>query len=71
MPPHPPVTHPLPPRQVYLGGYDLEEAAAEAYDMAVLKTKGPGVATNVRALTPTRPRPLSLDGPLPRAARAL
>ncbi|KAF6252456.1 AP2-domain-containing protein, partial [Scenedesmus sp. NREL 46B-D3] len=33
-------------RQVYLGGYELEEAAAEAYDMVALKCKGPGCATN-------------------------
>jgi hypothetical protein len=33
-------------RQVYLGGYDGEEAAAEAYDMAALKSKGPGCPTN-------------------------
>jgi hypothetical protein len=33
-------------RQVYLGGYELEEAAAEAYDMAALKCKGPGCLTN-------------------------
>ena len=36
-------------RQVYLGGYEAEEAAAEAYDMAVLKTKGPGAYTNFPA----------------------
>lgn len=33
-------------RQVYLGGYELEEAAAEAYDMAALKCKGRGCPTN-------------------------
>jgi hypothetical protein len=33
-------------RQVYLGGYDDEEAAAEAYDMAALKSKGAGCPTN-------------------------
>ncbi len=27
-------------RQVYLGGYEKEEHAAEAYDVAVLKVKG-------------------------------
>jgi hypothetical protein len=34
-------------RQVYLGGYDEEEDAAEAYDVAILKCKGPKVATNL------------------------
>lgn len=29
-----------PRRQVYLGGYEREEHAAEAYDVAVLKVKG-------------------------------
>ncbi len=32
--------------QVYLGGYEHEEHAAEAYDVAALKSKGPGVKTN-------------------------
>lgn len=36
-------------RQVYLGGYEAEEAAAEAYDIAVLKTKGTGARTNFPA----------------------
>lgn len=31
---------------MYLGGYELEEAAAEAYDMAALKCKGRGCPTN-------------------------
>jgi hypothetical protein len=29
-----------------LGGYSDEEAAAEAYDLAALKVKGPNVHTN-------------------------
>lgn len=33
-------------RQVYLGGYDDEDAAAEAYDVAALKCKGSNVKTN-------------------------
>ncbi|EIE25596.1 AP2-domain-containing protein [Coccomyxa subellipsoidea C-169] len=33
-------------RQVYLGGYENEEHAAEAYDVAALKCKGPRVRTN-------------------------
>jgi AP2-like factor, euAP2 lineage len=33
-------------RQVYLGGYEQEEHAAEAYDVAILKCKGRRVATN-------------------------
>ncbi|PRW05820.1 pathogenesis-related genes transcriptional activator [Chlorella sorokiniana] len=33
-------------RQVYLGGYEQEEHAAEAYDIAVLKTKGRHAKTN-------------------------
>ncbi len=33
-------------RQVYLGGYEAEEHAAEAYDVAALKCKGPRVKTN-------------------------
>ncbi|BDA41853.1 probable AP2-like ethylene-responsive transcription factor PLT2 at C-terminar half [Coccomyxa sp. Obi] len=33
-------------RQVYLGGYEKEEHAAEAYDVAALKCKGPRVRTN-------------------------
>ena len=33
-------------RQVYLGGYEHEEHAAEAYDVAALKTKGRCVQTN-------------------------
>ncbi len=34
-------------RQVYLGGYECEEHAAEAYDIAALKNKGPsGTKTN-------------------------
>mmetsp|Transcript_17696 Transcript_17696/g.36245 ORF Transcript_17696/g.36245 Transcript_17696/m.36245 type:complete len:665 (+) Transcript_17696:561-2555(+) len=33
-------------KQVYLGGYELEEHAAEAYDVAALKCKGKKVKTN-------------------------
>lgn len=33
-------------KQVYLGGYELEEHAAEAYDVAALKCKGIKVKTN-------------------------
>ena len=33
-------------RQVYLGGYEHEEHAAEAYDVAALKCKGTRVRTN-------------------------
>lgn len=33
-------------RQVYLGGYEHEEHAAEAYDVAALKSKGINVKTN-------------------------
>ena len=33
-------------RQVYLGGYEHEEHAAEAYDVAALKSKGMHVKTN-------------------------
>jgi hypothetical protein len=33
-------------KQVYLGGYELEEHAAEAYDVAALKCKGSKVKTN-------------------------
>jgi len=32
--------------QVYLGGYEHEEHAAEAYDVAALKNKGPNTKTN-------------------------
>ena len=32
--------------QVYLGGYEHEEHAAEAYDVAALKCKGRRVKTN-------------------------
>lgn len=31
---------------MYLGGYEKEEHAAEAYDMAALKTKGFSTVTN-------------------------
>lgn len=43
-PSHPPRHHPH--RQVYLGGYEDEAAAAQAYDLAVLRSKGPGAITN-------------------------
>jgi AP2-like factor, euAP2 lineage len=33
-------------RQVYLGGYECEEHAAEAYDIAALKCKGKRSKTN-------------------------
>ena len=33
-------------RQVYLGGYEHEEHAAEAFDVAALKCKGMNVQTN-------------------------
>jgi AP2-like factor (euAP2 lineage) len=33
-------------RQVYLGGYEHEEHAAEAYDVAALKCKGRKVRTH-------------------------
>ena len=33
-------------RQMYLGGYETEETAAEAYDVAALKCKGLDVKTN-------------------------
>ena len=33
-------------RQVYLGGYEFEEHAAEAYDIAALKSKGRRTKTN-------------------------
>jgi AP2-like factor (euAP2 lineage) len=33
-------------RQVYLGGYECEEHAAEAYDIAALKSKGRGTKIN-------------------------
>ena len=36
-------------RQVYLGGYEHEEHAAEAYDVAALKCKGRKVKTNYDA----------------------
>ena len=36
-------------RQVYLGGYEHEEHAAEAYDVAALKCKGHRVKTNFAA----------------------
>ena len=36
-------------RQVYLGGYEHEEHAAEAYDVAALKCKGFRVRTNFDA----------------------
>lgn len=33
-------------KQIYLGGYETEELAAEAHDVAVLKTKGFSAHTN-------------------------
>lgn len=36
-------------RQVYLGGYEHQEHAAEAYDVAALKCKGFRVKTNFDA----------------------
>jgi hypothetical protein len=33
-------------RQVYLGGYEDEAAAAQAYDLAVLRSKGAAAVTN-------------------------
>eukprot|EP00854_Cymbomonas_tetramitiformis_P006725 gene6725-8048_t len=33
-------------KQIYLGGYELEEHAAEAYDVAALKCKGKRGKTN-------------------------
>jgi hypothetical protein len=33
-------------RQVYLGGYEQEDHAAEAYDVAAIKVKGQQVKTN-------------------------
>ena len=53
-------------RQVYLGGYEHEEHAAEAYDVAALKCKGHRVKTNfaadrsaVRSCTRTLPNCMS------------
>lgn len=43
-------------KQKYLGGYEKEEHAAEAYDMAALKTKGFDTPTNFdksRCATPS------------------
>ena len=34
-------------KQVYLGGYDEEEKAARAYDIAALRCKGPGARLNL------------------------
>lgn len=45
---------------MYLGGYDKEEHAAEAYDVAALKTKGKHVKTNFDA-TRCAPRRLGMS----------
>ena len=44
----PPARPPLPSprRQVYLGGFECEDHAAEAYDIALLKCKGAKGKTN-------------------------
>ena len=36
-------------KQIYLGGFEREELAAEAYDVAALKFKGLNAATNFGA----------------------
>ena len=47
-------------RQVYLGGYEHEEHAAEAYDVAALRCKG----RKVSALRPDMKTCLTLRGML-------
>ena len=37
-------------KQIYLGGFDTEQAAARAYDIASLKFWGSGTETNVSYL---------------------
>ena len=37
-------------KQIYLGGFDTEQAAARAYDIASFKFWGSGTETNVSCL---------------------
>ncbi len=44
-------------KQIYLGGFDTEQAAARAYDIASLKFWGSGTETNVSNLAvPCHPK---------------
>lgn len=43
-------------RQVYLGGYEHEDHAAEAHDVAALKCKGKRVKTNFAIARQDPPR---------------